>query len=470
MGRKKLVMFRLRYTLFDRVLLVGMTLLVIITMVIFHLYANRIEENQIDFVQLVLEKNSMSQKERFETFVDDKVALLQALATYPEIYEMNAERQTEFICDRSVKLGFHHIFVMDTNGIGYYFDDGVVKNQRNESFYTDVMNNDIYITEPFYREDGLTIMTVCVSMYNRENRKVGVLCGAVDLSTVQEMIAGDEMLLDGDCFILDRSGAYVTEPDSGNIKTEKTLFDLKKSEVSLIQQSFLWEDERSGTIILEGREYLACASYLPDYTWTIVQCIPMDNIVQRFENLAVLQTVLFAAIVALIACIVRLIYCWNKSDKETYCDGLTKCSNRVACAKMMSYLEKKTTDDIMMIYMDLNKFKYVNDTFGHDKGDELLIIFSRVLEEIFGKRGFVCRMGGDEFVSIQLEMSEKEFLELWKALEERLLEESKKLEFDYVISSSYGFAVRPKGESGSLEELMQQADEKMYAYKQAKKE
>ncbi|MBP3610409.1 MAG: GGDEF domain-containing protein [Lachnospiraceae bacterium] len=469
MGRKKLVMFRLRYTLFDRVLLAGMTLLVIITMVLFYLYTGRTEENQIDFVRLVMEKTSLSQKERFETFVDDKVALLQALAAYPEIYEMNPEVQAEFVCGRSEKLGFHHIFVMNRDGNGFYFDEGVIKNQRNESFYTDVMDNEVYITEPFYKEEGLTIMTVCVSVYDRENQKNGVLCGAVDLSTVQEMIAGDEMLLSGDCFILDRSGAYVTEPDSGNIRTEKTLYDLKKSEVSLIQQAFLWEDDRSGTIVLEDREYLARACYLPDYTWTIVQCIPMDKIVQQFESLEVLQTVLFAAIVALIACIARLIYCWNKSDKETYADALTKCSNRAACMKMISYLEKKTSEDIMIIYMDLNKFKYVNDTFGHDKGDELLKIFSRVLEEILGKRGFVCRMGGDEFVSIQLALSEAELSVLWQAVEERLLEESRKLDFAYTISSSYGFAVRPKGENGSLEELMQQADEKMYAYKQARK-
>lgn len=462
-------MFRLRFTLPDRILLVGVILLVIVTMIIFHLYTNRIEENQIDFVQLVMEKNSMSQKERFESFVEDKVALLQALATYPEIYEMDPEIQTEFICGRSEKLGFHHIFVMDLNGNGFYFDEGVVKQQRNESFYTDVMSHDVYITESFCQEDGLNIMTVCVSVYSSGNQKNGVLCGAVDLSAVQEMIAGDEMLLNGDCFIVDRSGIYVTEPDSGNITPGKSLFDIKKSEVSLVQQTFLWEEDRTGSIVLENREYLAYACYLPDYAWTIVQCIPMDHIVQRFENMARLQTVLFAAIMALFVCIARLIYCWNKSDIEAYSDALTKCGNRAACVKMLSYLENKTSEDIVIMYMDLNKFKYVNDTFGHDKGDELLKIFSRVLEETFGQRGFVYRMGGDEFVSIQTGMPEQELKSLWKVLEEKLEAESKNLDFDYLIESSYGYAVRPKGENGSLEELMQQADEKMYVCKQAGK-
>lgn len=470
MGRKKLGMFQIRFKAMDRVLLAGMLLLVLVTMLIFKAYTDNAEQNQIDFVQLVMEKASLNQKDQFESYVDEKIRVLKALAGYPQISEMNREAQTEFIKSRSAKWGFGHIFVMDPSGTGFYPEEGVTRNQGGEQFFANVMNNEEYITEPFYADDGTAIMTACVSVYDSKQQKVGVLCGAINLKSVQEVITSGEMLLAGDSFILDRSGNFVTAPKSGNIKSSVSVFDMKNSEVSLIQQAILWEDNRGGTLVLDGVEYLAHACYLPDYTWTIVQCTPMDEVVKQFDNLTTLQAVLSLAIVALIFCVLRIIYCWNKSVNETYRDALTGCNNRAACRKMLSFLEKKKSGDVTIVFMDLNKFKYVNDTFGHDKGDLLLKIFSKGLSETFGKQGFVCRVGGDEFVTILLNSGEEEITETWKKLCDRLKAESSKLEFDYEISCSYGYATRKKGEAGSLEELMQTADERMYSYKQKMKE
>lgn len=470
MGRKKLGMFQIRFKAIDRVLLAGMLLLVIATMLVFNAYTNSAENNQIDFVQMVMENTSLNQKEQFENFVDDRVRILKALAGYPEIYQMNREEQAAFIKNRSAKWGFRHIFVMDMEGTGFYPEEDLVRNQGGEVFFTNVMNNDTYITEPFYADDGTAIMTACVSIYDSMNRKTGVLCGAINLKVIQEVITGSEMLLEGDCFILDRLGDFVTEPKNGEITSSVSVFDMKNSEVSLIQQAILWEDHRGGTLVLEEKEYLAHVCYLPDYTWSIVQCTPMEEVVKQFDNLTRMQMVLSLAIVALIFCGARIIYCWNKSVNETYRDVLTGCNNRAACTKMLSYLEKKISGDITIVFMDLNKFKFVNDTYGHDKGDVLLKLFSKALMETFGKQGFACRVGGDEFVTILLDSAEAEIQELWKRLCGKLEEENKKLDFDYEISAAFGYATRKKDETGSLEALMQLADEKMYEYKQKQKE
>ena len=464
MKRKKLGMFQIRFKAIDRVLLAGTLLLVIVTMAMFHAYTENAEQNQIDFVQLVMEKNAVNQAERFESFVDEKVRVLKAIAAYPEIYKMEKEQQAAFIKYRSAKWGFCHLFVVDTVGYGFYPEEALIRYQGGEVFFTNVMNNDVFITEPFYADDGMAIMTACVSIYDN-NKKVGVLCGAISLKTVQEVITGNEMLLDGDSFLLDRSGKFVTAPQSGNIRSGASVYEFKNSEVSLIQQAILWEDNRGGVLTLEGKEYLAHAYYLPDYTWTIVQCTPMDEVVQQFDNMTTLQTILFLAVAALVFCIVRIIFCWNKSVKETYTDALTGCNNRFACVKMLAYLEKKNQDDISIVFFDLNKFKQINDTFGHDKGDMLLTIFSKALRETFGKHGFVCRVGGDEFVTLLLNFSEGEIEAVWEKLCERLCDESRKLDFAYEITSSYGYATRKKGETVLLEELMRLADERMYLQK-----
>lgn len=462
-------MFQIRFRAIDRVLLAGVLLLVIVTMVMFHAYTDNAKQNHIDFVQLVMEKNAVNSAEQFENFVDEKIGVLKAMAGYPEIYKMDRDAQSVFIRNHSAKWGFRHIFIVDNAGNGFYPEEAVTRYQGGEAFFTNVMNNDIYITEPFYADDGTAIMTVCVSIRDAMNKKVGVLCGAINLKKVQEVITGSDMLLDGDCFLLDRSGNFVTVPKSGNIRSDASVYDFKKSEVSLIKQAILWEDSRGGVLTLEEEQYLAHACYLPDYTWTIVQCTPMDEVVKQFDNLNALQAVLFLAVVALTFCIMRIIFCWNRSVKETYTDALTGCNNRFACMKMLSYLEKRKQGDVSIVFLDLNKFKQVNDTFGHDKGDHLLKVFSKVLVETYGRLGFACRVGGDEFVTILLNSSEEEINTTWEKLCERLREESGKLDFAYEITSSYGYATRKKGEDSSLEALMQLADERMYKHKHGTK-
>ena len=166
----------------------------------------------------------------------------------------------------------------------------------------------------------------------------------------------------------------------------------------------------------------------------------------------------------------RIIYQWNKSNTKIYTDTLTKCNSRAACFDLLDSLEDTKKWAITIVYMDLNRFKYVNDTFGHEKGDELLCIFSAALEETFGKIGFVGRMGGDEFVVILLDTDEAMLKEIWAQLEGILIEKSKLLDFDYEIKSAYGFATREKGSKESLEAIMQQADINMYEYKKQMKQ
>ena len=124
----------------------------------------------------------------------------------------------------------------------------------------------------------------------------------------------------------------------------------------------------------------------------------------------------------------------------------------------------------MIVYMDLNRFKWVNDTYGHDKGDLLLQLFTSVLNQTFGVDGFVGRLGGDEFIAVLLDTTEEELKELWENVEELLVDRSKELDFPYIMSSSYGYAFREKGEDISLHEILKEADKKMYEYKISHKE
>ena len=182
-----------------------------------------------------------------------------------------------------------------------------------------------------------------------------------------------------------------------------------------------------------------------------------------------MQYIFLFVIAILIYCIVRIIYSWKKSNKKIYTDTLTQCNSRAACLDLLDRLEENRKQQITIVYMDLNRFKWVNDTYGHDKGDELLKIFANVLMQTLGKEGFVGRMGGDEFIAMLLDTTEEELLQLWQQVEEELLKQSDKLGFPYQITSSYGYAIREKGDKTSLNVILQLADMKMYENKVARK-
>lgn len=464
-SKKSLKLHGLNLKFWDYWFVVGTAALILLMMIVFHVNTSKMKQSQVNLVKDVMEKNAVNQKAQFEQYVDDKLQTLQVLVTYPDIYEMKDEAQRQFILGRSEKFGFQHLFIMNMQGVGYYIDEGVHRNQAGEPFFYSVRNHDIYISEPFYKGDGTVLMTACVSIYSESGAKVGALCGAINLDDVQHLIDENEMILDGNSFILDKDGKYVTSREASDVSDRISIYETPDSELSLVQDALKNQKDQEGTMILNGVEYQTYITYLDDYNWVIVQNIASENITDRYAFLNWMQYILALIMVMLIYCFVRIIYCWAKSNKKIYTDTLTKCSSRAACLDVLDDLEDDKNHDVMIVYMDLNRFKWVNDTYGHDKGDELLKIFAEQLMQTLGSEGVVGRMGGDEFVAVLLDTSEERFLELWHQVEEALLGQNVSLGIPYQMSSSCGYAIRTKGEEVSLHTLMQLADERMYQNK-----
>lgn len=95
-----------------------------------------------------------------------------------------------------------------------------------------------------------------------------------------------------------------------------------------------------------------------------------------------------------------------KLQQSAVTDLLTGLYNRQGFTKKIddysSLVAKGKREDIeaTVIYLDLDNFKFCNDTYGHDVGDEILIAFSRLFERVVGTKGYIVRYGGDEFVIV----------------------------------------------------------------------
>jgi len=103
---------------------------------------------------------------------------------------------------------------------------------------------------------------------------------------------------------------------------------------------------------------------------------------------------------------IRNIY--NRLEKSAITDYLTGLYNRDGFyRKIKTWVENKITRDITFLYIDLDNFKYYNDTFGHAAGDRMLQEVAKILRTAADDSGFVTRYGGDEFL-VSLSYVDKE--------------------------------------------------------------
>ena len=117
--------------------------------------------------------------------------------------------------------------------------------------------------------------------------------------------------------------------------------------------------------------------------------------------------------------------------------------------------------------MDLNKFKDINDKYGHLEGDKALIYTSEVLTKIANKQKkmFVGRFGGDEFLLAASLDNESEILNIIEQIKKELLAQKEKYNTEYELTASIGYAIYNK-ELNNIKDLIEEADKKLYEEKE----
>ena len=154
-------------------------------------------------------------------------------------------------------------------------------------------------------------------------------------------------------------------------------------------------------------------------------------------------------------------YLFSEVSKLSSRDILTNCLNRRYLNDLLDY---NTSDNISYILFDLDNFKMVNDTFGHNKGDELLIKISDLTINFFEPyNGRIVRYGGDEFIVI-LEIDLDKSIKILKEFRLILLEDELVKSFPFKVSASFGIANYPV-HSPNLKELLKKADNALYKAK-----
>ena len=153
-------------------------------------------------------------------------------------------------------------------------------------------------------------------------------------------------------------------------------------------------------------------------------------------------------------------------------DALTGLLNRTALERRLEGIvanAKETGSSFALLFVDLDRFKFVNDTFGHKVGDELLKEVATILRTSVRENDLVARLGGDEFLVALLGLNNPAVAEnIARKLVKTLSTPMEIMGKVVSVSASIGIATYPK-DGEDVESLTKNADSAMYQVKEAGK-
>jgi diguanylate cyclase (GGDEF)-like protein len=146
-------------------------------------------------------------------------------------------------------------------------------------------------------------------------------------------------------------------------------------------------------------------------------------------------------------------------------DEVTGLPNRRLFEEQIERILPSTDGAVAVVFVDLDRFKSVNDELGHAYGDALLSQVGQRLRGIFRQDDMVARYGGDEFVAVCAGTNEDDACRIAERVREAIAQPFDGLPPNLHITASVGVVLSPDGASRLIERLLRMADHAMYTAK-----
>lgn len=272
----------------------------------------------------------------------------------------------------------------------------------------------------------------------------------------------------GYAFLMDNEGEFVYHPEmKGNTISEEFnmqhTYLYEKSLLSVENQSvenYRWNDtdkKLTAQKLRNGMIFTVCV------TEQEIKQPQQKTLIDSVLVILLIMSGFIAVTVFLTKVIVRLIYT----------DAMTQVGNKTAYNECVDLLCKRIRDreqiNFLIVVVDINDLKIVNDTYGHEYGDKLIQSGAAILKKVWGSE-FTYRVGGDEFVIVCSDM-EKECAETRMSLFEEAIEDYNRennCEKIY-LQMAIGMAVYSSETDKEYMDVFRRADSAMYEDKKQKK-
>lgn len=184
---------------------------------------------------------------------------------------------------------------------------------------------------------------------------------------------------------------------------------------------------------------------------------------------AVCQSLYFGLPVIWIGSVISLLIIYfNLQNAQITTDALTGINNRRRFEEYLCKIIAEPCDSAVrfLLLLDIDRFKAINDTYGHLTGDDALRAFAAVLIQSVLRKDFIARIGGDEFVIIGERDCSEHVYSTIAQIGDNLVAFNEREQKPYRLSASIGCAMLRQNEKKTVDELIMEADQQMYKEKQ----
>lgn len=432
-----------------------------------------------------LETQSMT--EQVKVWLANEKATLEGQVAKMEIdknldYDYLREYLTDYV-DNYLDENAYDLYYTDYNNIiisGAGFDNLVERpdmDYRERNWFKDAVITDDTVYSTAYRDTDTLEIVFSLSKRVKINGEItGVMIMDIFVDTLFDMFS--KVNLPGNSY------AFLVDKDYGILNHKFEAFDYydfptPMKDVGVENYDSLQDALINGENAISFKDYDGVnrtfyIEKLEESGWFVVSAVEDAIISNEAKKLRdnIISIALWVMLLALMLDGALRLYSYDKTVERinevndmAYEDNLTRMGNERAFEETVnSFGLSEYTDDLMIISMDLNRLKWVNDHLGHAAGDELIKGAAVIIRETFGKYGECYRVGGDEYIVIA-RMNENELSDSTRTLEE--MAASWKGELIDGISISYGIAKLKDSPECNIRDLSLKADEAMYACKEA---
>lgn len=139
------------------------------------------------------------------------------------------------------------------------------------------------------------------------------------------------------------------------------------------------------------------------------------------------------------------------------------------CTYLKNRIERNKVNNFSIVFIDLDDFKKINDTFGHNEGDKALITIVKIIKSILSNGDFIARFGGDEFVLFLNVESKQDVEVIMKKINNAFNDYNNASNNSYKLNYSYGYDLYNFHSHITADEYINHVDQLMYQAKKNKK-
>lgn len=370
--------------------------------------------------------------------------------------EATEQSLTNYLSGLEKGLGYQAAFVISDASLRYYTSSGISRSvdpsSRHDDWYDKLLDGaedyDLDVDNDEIDSQYLAVY-VNAKIKGHDGAPLGICGVGVRMTGVQELFAMLEEDFDVKINLVDATGLVQVDTDPRNIE-HANLIDLVPDKKSLqVEYQEL------------GRGRFAVTRYVENLDWFLVVQSDGAKEAVQFANIILLNAGVCG--IVLVILVLALRYSRRRSEelaKASLVDELTLLYNRRAFEQDKAELAKGVlSDELVCVAVDVNGLKTINDTLGHNAGDELIQGAAACLKQCLGRHGKVYRIGGDEFAAL-LYLREGE-----QARVERDLASAAAAWTGSIVkrlSMACGFAARREFPQENVADLCRIADKRMY--------